>query len=216
MRLKSDDPDPYYGLGQTLKSLGDTAGAIEAFRKYVGMEKRPDEQRWVDKARAELEALEAMQRSSSPRASGKIEEKDSGDDVARRASEKLRRELERDQLAPLTDDDIVDPFQRDTWGPRQLRDLKDPFGHDTPIPPGISLDRRRLLEYEAAVQEFRRALSRHAEDVTARYQRGARLAMLADARGATRAWDSVMLVDARVDAARKSVERVRQLLDVRK
>jgi tetratricopeptide (TPR) repeat protein len=74
MGLKPEDPDPYYGLGQTLKALGDNAGAMSAFRKYVEMEKRPDEQKWVEKARQELAAMEAMQRPAmpSPGGAGKI------------------------------------------------------------------------------------------------------------------------------------------------
>jgi tetratricopeptide (TPR) repeat protein len=59
IQLRPDDPDPYYGLGQTLKALGDGKGAVEALRKYVEMETRPDEQRWVDKARQDLAELSA-------------------------------------------------------------------------------------------------------------------------------------------------------------
>ncbi|HEX9104875.1 MAG TPA: tetratricopeptide repeat protein, partial [Polyangia bacterium] len=123
IRLKPDDPDPYYGLGQTLKMLGDTPGAIIAFKKYIGMEKRPEEQKWVDKAAVELQALEAMQpRPAAAQPSGKIEDKSTGgDDGARR---KLDQELRRDAVLPPTDDDmrLIDPF-----GSGRLRDLKDPF-----------------------------------------------------------------------------------------
>jgi tetratricopeptide (TPR) repeat protein len=64
-KIRPEDPDPYYGLGQSLKALGDVKGAVETFRKYIEMEKRPAEQRWVDKARAELQGLEAVQKSGS-------------------------------------------------------------------------------------------------------------------------------------------------------
>ncbi len=73
-KLKPDDPDPYYGLGQTLKALGDAQGAVSAFRKYVEMEKRPEEQKWVEKARQELSALELTLRPAPPppEPSGKV------------------------------------------------------------------------------------------------------------------------------------------------
>ncbi len=229
IRLKPDDPDPYYGLGQTLKALGDIPGAIDAFRKYVGMEKRPDEQRWVDKARAELEMLEAMQRSSPgpSGSSGKIEEKDAGDDLAQAASQRLQRELDRDRLAPLQDDGdgLMNPFDRrppsdglrDPFDGRHgLHDLKDPFGRQGAPAPGPQATRRVLREYELAIEAYRRALNRHVEDVSARYQRGVDLALNDDTRGATRAWNGVPLIDTRVDAARKGIEHVREILASRK
>lgn len=207
MRLKPDDPDPYYGLGQTLKAMGDVAGAIEAFRKYVAMEKRSEEQRWVEKARAELEALEALQRTSGGRSpaghgSGKIQEKGAGDDLAGSASERLERELERDRLQPFGDG-IVDPFAREP----SFRELRDPFDEAAP-----SGETQRLRDYGRAIEGFRRALVRHAEDVTVRYQRGVAFALAADARSALKAWSSLPLVDARVESARKSVERARKLV----
>ena len=48
--------------------------------------------------------------------------------------------------------------------------------------------------------------------MTQRCERGTRLALLTDARGAQRAFDALPLTDARVETARKGVERVRQLL----
>ena len=41
MRLKPDDPDPYYGLGQTLKALGDVHGRDRRLPKYVGHGEAP-------------------------------------------------------------------------------------------------------------------------------------------------------------------------------
>ena len=208
IRLKPDDPDPYYGLGQTLKALGDVPGAIEAFHHYVSMEKRPEEQRWVDKAKAELEVLESMQKGKTG-PSGRLEK---GDVFA--SGDRLERELERDRLAPF-DDDLLDPFggperSRDLLDGR-LRDLKDPFGGAI-ASTVISPDRHGLHAYGLAIAAFQRALSRQAEDVAERYQRGAELALADDARGAARVWTSVPLSDGRVDAARKSIERARAQL----
>ena len=137
IRLKPDDPDPYYGLGQTLKMIGDSDGAIVAFQKYIGMEKRPEEQKWVEKASVELQALEAMKQQQQqqqqsqrrPQPTGKIEEKSTGGDDA--ARHKLDQELKRDAVLPPTDDDmrLIDPFAngrlRDLEGslpPRRRRD----------------------------------------------------------------------------------------------
>lgn len=217
IRLKPDDPDPYYGLGQTLKMMGDSAGAIGAFKKYIGMEKRPEEQKWVDKARAELAALEAAQAarsSSSGSSTGKIEEKSTGgDDASRRA---LDQELRRDAVLPPSDDDmrLIDPF-----GNQRLRDLKDPFRHDdivNPFESAPSASAERLRQYGVALAAYRRALARHAEDVSLRFERGVASALAANSTSALKQWNNVPLEDPEVTAARQSVERIRtQLLSRR-
>jgi predicted Zn-dependent protease len=55
--LRPGSPDPYYGLGVALRALGDVDGARTAFEMYIALEKRPSEQRWVDKARQEIADL---------------------------------------------------------------------------------------------------------------------------------------------------------------
>lgn len=209
IRLRPDDPDPYYGLGQTLKMLGDVPGAIAAFQKYVGMEKRPEEQRWVDKARAELQALEAMQPKAPPsRPSGKIEEKSTID----HDRERLDQELRRDAVMPPSDE-IVDPFQHS-----RLRDLKDPFRPNDDLVDPFARDRatsqssERLRQYGAALAAYRRALSRHAEDVSQRFERGVAAVLASNTGSAMRAWNTVPLDDPEVAAARQSVERLRRTL----
>ncbi|HEX4458067.1 MAG TPA: tetratricopeptide repeat protein [Polyangia bacterium] len=216
IKLKPDDPDPYYGLGQTLKALGDSASAIGAFQKYVAMERRPDEQKWVEKARAELQALEAAQAPAAVHApSGKIEEKSTSDDEAR---EKLDRELKRDAVLPPSDDDLrlMDPFTR-----ANLHDLKDPFhagaGDDIVDPfersVAASPTAERLRQYGAALAAYRRALSRHAEEVAQRFDRGVASALATNGgANALRAWNSVPLDDSDLSAARASVERIRKSL----
>ena len=59
MKLMPNDADPWFGLAQTLKGMGENAQAIAAFKKYLEMESRPEQQKWVEKARGELQALEA-------------------------------------------------------------------------------------------------------------------------------------------------------------
>lgn len=58
MAIMPNDPDPWFGMAQTLKGMGDAPGAVAAFKKYLEMESRPEQQKWVEKARAELMALE--------------------------------------------------------------------------------------------------------------------------------------------------------------
>jgi tetratricopeptide (TPR) repeat protein len=212
IKLKPDDPDPYYGLGQTLKMTGDTNGAIAAFKKYVSMEKRPEEQKWVDKARAELQALEATQYKPQP--TGKIEEKSSGlDDAARRRQ--LDQELKRDAVLPPTDDDmrLIDPFASG-----KLRDLKDPFhriGSDdivNPFESAPSASAERLRQYGVALAAYRRALARQAEEVSLRFERGVASALAANSTSALKLWNAVPLEDPEVTAARQSVERIRSQL----
>ncbi|MDB4966640.1 MAG: repeat-containing protein [Myxococcales bacterium] len=231
IKLKPDDPDPYYGLGQTLKMMGDASGAMTAFKKYIAMERRPEEQKWVDKARTELQALEAMQ--AKPQSSGKIEEKSTGSfggfggggsgiDSEREHAERERldRELRRDAVMPPSDDDmrLIDPFERG-----RLHDLKDPFragGEDDIVNPfahdSLSPSAERLRQYEQALAGYRRALSRHAEDVSLKFERGVASALSSNASSALKAWNTVPLEDSEVKAARQNVERIRtQLLSRR-
>lgn len=216
--LKPDDPDPYYGLGQTLKMMGDGPGAIAAFQKYIAMEKRPEEQRWVEKARAELQALQAMQPHApaappSSSSSGKIEDKSTGGDALHR---RLDDDLRRDAVLPPSDDDmrLIDPFAND-----RLRDLKDPF-RDQIVDPfarddGPTASKDKLRAYGAALAAYRRALSRQAEDVSLRFERGVAAALAANSGMALRAWNDVRLDDPEVVAARQSVERIRKQLAAR-
>ncbi|HZS38837.1 MAG TPA: tetratricopeptide repeat protein [Polyangia bacterium] len=229
MRLKPDDPDPYYGLGQTLKALGDISGAVDAFRKYVAMEKRPDEQRWVEKARAELSALEAMQKATpQARPNERIEDKGAGDELMDRTNRELQRDLGRDRVRADPHDDLMDPFNARSPHWRSLRNpfqdgggegVADPFASPSSsdeAAPKVPVARRALREYGAALEAYRHALSRQAEEVSQSYERGVAFVMADDAGAAIRAWNVARLDDTRVDAARKSVERVRSMLASRK
>jgi tetratricopeptide (TPR) repeat protein len=207
MRLRPDDPDPYYGLGQTLKATGDMTGAMDAFRKYIAMEKRPEEQKWVDKARIELEALEMMKKGPT----GKREVRD---DKLQAANENLERELQRDAILPMSSgDDLIDPFRQPHKGfglrnPFPDEDLQNPY-ESAPV---VNPDVRRLREYGAALVAYRRALSAQAEDVTERYERGALMVLMNDNTAAARAWNGVKLDDPRVTEARRQIEKARSLL----
>ena len=64
--LKPDDPDPYYGLGQVQLALDRPDDALMTFRAYVKLEHRNSEQRWLAKARAEINRLEAARRPPAP------------------------------------------------------------------------------------------------------------------------------------------------------
>jgi tetratricopeptide (TPR) repeat protein len=57
--LKPDDPDGKYGLAESLRALGKKDQAAEAYEAYIRQETRPSEQQWVEKARAQLQALRA-------------------------------------------------------------------------------------------------------------------------------------------------------------
>jgi hypothetical protein len=209
-------------MGQTLKMMGDSPGAIGAFKKYITMEHRPEEQRWVEKARVELQALEAMQpKSAAPRQKSRIDkEGGSGSGISDEARAQLERELQRDAVLMPTDDDmrLIDPFARTA----HLRDLKDPFrGADVddivnpfaldPLPRNAATA-ERLRQYEAALATYRRALSRLAEDVSLRFERGVASALASNASSALKAWHNVPLDDAELRAARESVQRIRMQL----
>jgi len=59
IKLKPDDPDPYYGMGRSLQHLGRAADARRAYETYLSLEKRPGEQRWVESATNQLKILAA-------------------------------------------------------------------------------------------------------------------------------------------------------------
>jgi predicted Zn-dependent protease len=61
IKLRPADPDPYYGLARALQKLGKKEEARRAYQTYVAMEKRPTEQKWIDAARSELQALGAAE-----------------------------------------------------------------------------------------------------------------------------------------------------------
>ena len=69
--------------------------------------------------------------------------------------------------------------------------------------------RSRIRVYGEAVAAYRRALSRHAETVSTRYERGVAFALIDDTASARHTFDDIPLNDTSVTQARRSIERVR-------
>jgi tetratricopeptide (TPR) repeat protein len=65
-RLKPEDPDGFYGLGESYRQLGQREKAIAAYEQYVQREKRPSEQKWVDRARQMVTDLRAQLAAAPP------------------------------------------------------------------------------------------------------------------------------------------------------
>ena len=85
-----------------------------------------------------------------------------------------------------------------------------------PFEQAPSASQERLRQYGVALAAYRRALARHAEDVSLRFERGVASALAANTSSALRQWNTVPLEDPDVNAARESVERIRtQLLSKR-
>jgi tetratricopeptide (TPR) repeat protein len=59
-QLDPNDPDGFYGLGESYRQLGQSARAITAYETYIAREKRPSEQKWVEKAREQVSTLRAQ------------------------------------------------------------------------------------------------------------------------------------------------------------
>lgn len=57
--LDANDPDGFYGLAESYKGANQNDKAIAAYEKYLAKEKRPSEQKWVDKAKESIAALKA-------------------------------------------------------------------------------------------------------------------------------------------------------------
>jgi tetratricopeptide (TPR) repeat protein len=58
-QLDPNDPDGFYGLGECYRQLGDAPKAIAAYEDYLKKEKRPTEQKWIDKAKEFITTLRA-------------------------------------------------------------------------------------------------------------------------------------------------------------
>ncbi len=58
-KLDANDPDGFYGLGESYRQLGESQKAIAAYEEYLKKEKRPTEQKWIDKAKEFITTLRA-------------------------------------------------------------------------------------------------------------------------------------------------------------
>jgi len=56
--LRPTDPDPYFGLGLSLASVGDRAGARAALTRFLEADHRPSSASYIDEARRRIAALE--------------------------------------------------------------------------------------------------------------------------------------------------------------
>src|SRR5438552_1068367 len=66
--LSPDDPDGHYGLAECLRQSGQARGAIAAYKQYLEKEKRPSEQKWVQRANdriAELQPQAELEESAA-------------------------------------------------------------------------------------------------------------------------------------------------------
>ncbi len=214
MKLRPADPDPYYGLGQTEKAAGNTKAAIEAFRMYLQMEKRPESQRWVDRARRELESLEGpgprtrlyhnhdLKNPFDDRpayASADDLLPPGGEDKLGAARDRIQRELAADDILPIDGEDLRQGAELGLRGAGSA-------GADA------AGSRDRLARYANALAGYRNALDHHASEVAALYQRGAERVLVNDLRGAQRIWGSTVAADSRIEEARLRLERARALL----
>ncbi|HLL53365.1 MAG TPA: tetratricopeptide repeat protein [Myxococcaceae bacterium] len=66
VQLEPNDPDGFYGLGESYRQLGDAQRAISAYEQYIGREKRPSEQKYVDRAREHVSTLRSQLVSAPP------------------------------------------------------------------------------------------------------------------------------------------------------
>ena len=62
------DPDGYYGMAETYSLLGEPQQAIANYEKYIALEKRPFEQKYVKKAVKKVDQLKQALTASTSRA----------------------------------------------------------------------------------------------------------------------------------------------------
>ncbi|MCK6551180.1 tetratricopeptide repeat protein [Myxococcota bacterium] len=54
-----EDADACYGLAESLKAQGDALAAAEAYERYAAVEKRPSQEKWIEKAKVQAKELRA-------------------------------------------------------------------------------------------------------------------------------------------------------------
>src|SRR5262249_25701245 len=68
VELDPEDPDGFFGLGESYRQLGQQSKAISAYEQFIAKETRPSEQRWVEKAKEYIAVLRPP--AASPGMSG--------------------------------------------------------------------------------------------------------------------------------------------------
>jgi tetratricopeptide (TPR) repeat protein len=79
--LSPDDADGYFGLAESLRQSGQNKEALDAYRLYVVKEKRPSEQKWVERSKEMIAQLEPAQ--APPAAPAPAAQPPAGADAAR-------------------------------------------------------------------------------------------------------------------------------------
>lgn len=59
LAVEQQDPDGYYGLAETYRLLGEARLAVSNYERYVELEKRPKEQKYVKRAKKKIADLKA-------------------------------------------------------------------------------------------------------------------------------------------------------------
>lgn len=59
LAVEQQDPDGYYGLAETYRLLGEARLSVANYERYVQLEKRPSEQKYVKKAKRKIADLKA-------------------------------------------------------------------------------------------------------------------------------------------------------------
>ncbi len=66
LETNPNDADAHYGLAESLRSSGDALGAADAYDAYARVEKRPKQQKWVNKAKERAAELRAQAAAKAP------------------------------------------------------------------------------------------------------------------------------------------------------
>ncbi|MEQ9502041.1 MAG: tetratricopeptide repeat protein [Deltaproteobacteria bacterium] len=66
LETNPNDADAHYGLAESLRSSGDALGAADAYDAYARVEKRPKQQKWVQKAKQRAAELRAEAAAKAP------------------------------------------------------------------------------------------------------------------------------------------------------
>src|SRR6202171_193063 len=64
-RLNPGDPDGYFGLAESLRQAGKGRDAIAAYQAYIQRERRPAEQRWVQRSKERITELEQAEATAT-------------------------------------------------------------------------------------------------------------------------------------------------------
>lgn len=193
---KPEEPDAYFGLAQTLQGAGDIPGAITAAEQYIALEKRPEEQKYVERARdllVELRAASPAAPSNPPTDTAAVTPTVTPPDATPPTTLPERAPL------PPPDPSLTKPVAAASDANAALTAADQAFA---------------AQDYTAAVNQYRAVIAARPGLVEAHYKLGVALACLQQFGLAIDAWEQALKLSPDLAIARENITRAQRRLAV--